>query len=90
MVFGVLECWSVGVMQKIFSCEVLFRRSITPLLHGCRHLVSPPKKMTDTATTSGGIILLSYLFIQPLDLETRSIIAQPVQTIRFYQGRFIR
>ena len=32
MVLGVLECWSVGVLQKTLSCEVLFRRSITPIL----------------------------------------------------------
>jgi hypothetical protein len=46
--------------------------------------------MATTATTSEGVILASYLFIQPVDLESLAIITQPVQTIRFYQGRFVR
>jgi hypothetical protein len=46
--------------------------------------------MTSAATTSGDVIMASYLFIQPVDLESLTIITQPVQTIRFYQGRFVR
>jgi hypothetical protein len=35
-------------------------------------------------------IRISNLFIQPVDLESLIIITQPVQTIRFYQGRLVR
>jgi hypothetical protein len=35
-------------------------------------------------------IVISNLFIQPVDLESLTIITQPVQPIRFYQGRFVR